>query len=133
MIRSAFAARVGNLLGLLLSGAVLVAACTESRPAVSTWQTNWVRVTAGIPSLADVQADAGRDVCTEGLVFIRGNRASLMPTPDAAVDDPVDNWAALAAEIFFECPPTTGFVPAYETLKRLEAEINTVLKIDSGS
>lgn len=59
----------------------------------------------------------------------------LVPTPDPALDEVVDDWVRLAEDAFFECPPASNQVPdfatAYAELRKLQAEVGAV--IDAGT
>ena len=111
------------------------AACGADRPAVETWQGSWDRISSGIPDASLLTEPATlEDVCAETLVFLRTNRADLIPTPDLAIDDVVTQWIEIAEDAFFECPPRNDqiadFAEAYAEMSRLEAEIGLVLEID---
>ncbi|MCL1601365.1 MAG: hypothetical protein M3112_07510, partial [Actinomycetia bacterium] len=68
------------------------------------------------------------------LGFLRSSRASLFPTPDLAIDDPVRDWFDVAEDAFFECPPNNervgSFSEAYSLMQRFEGEIDSVLDMD---
>jgi hypothetical protein len=66
---------------------------------------------------------------------VRSESGDLFPTPDLAIDDVVTDWVRIAEDLLFECPPASQRVPsleyAYGELARLEAEVATVLAIDT--
>lgn len=109
---------------------LLAASCAEDRPTLDGWQQEWERVSTGIPTRAELEADSSRAACEQGLALVQRNRTVLLPTPDVAIDDTVDDWLLLARGTYFDCPPPGGFDEAYATLDRLEAEIAAVIAID---
>lgn len=115
----------------------LVVSCGGAdRPAPAEWQTAWTAVIEGIPSEAELGTTPDRETCDAVLSFLRDSAAGLSPKPDAAIEDVVDEWVQIAEDAFFECPPREGeiasFADAYAELRRLEAEVATVLRIDRG-
>lgn len=106
------------------------------RPSVDEWQPAWTAVIEGIPAEADLGAAPDRPTCDAVLAFLRDSVADLSPKPDAAIEDVVDEWVQIAEDAFFECPPREGevasFADAYAELRRLEAEVATVLRIERG-
>jgi hypothetical protein len=109
---------------------LFLAACSDDRPTLAEWEEDWIRVSSGIPTEAEVTADTTRASCEAGLSLVQVNRVRLLSTPDPAIDDTVHDWVELARTIYFDCPPPDGFPEAFATLDRLEAEIETVLAID---
>ena len=122
---------------VLLMALIVVAfsACGADRPAVDDWQASWERISEAIPDEAALSAtDSPQSICGETLVFLRANRADLLPTPDLAIDEVVTQWIEIAEYAFFECPPHSeqieDFAKAYAEMSRLQAEIELVLDID---
>ncbi len=122
---------------VLLMALIVVAlsACGADRPAVDDWQATWERISDAIPDEADLSAtDSPQSICGETLVFLRANRADLLPTPDLAIDEVATQWIEIAEDAFFECPPRSeqieDFAKAYAEMSRLQAEIELVLDID---
>ena len=110
-------------------------ACGSDRPAVDAWEVSWDRISSGIPDESALSELATLEpACTEALVFLRANRAELLPTPDLAIDEVVNTWIEIAEDAFFECPPSNekiaDFAQAYAELSRLESEIDLVLELD---
>ena len=126
-----------TLVVALLALAMLLASCSEPRPAVAEWEPAWEQMTAAIPADLTSGQDPSPASCSEVLAFLRSNRAELFPTPDLAIDDTVTDWVEIAEEAFFECPPTSSevgsFSQAYEELLRLQGEIELVLDMDRNS
>ncbi|MCL1593072.1 MAG: hypothetical protein M3132_01810 [Actinomycetia bacterium] len=116
---------------------LLGSACATARPGVETWQPAWEAIVNGVPDESVVGESPPRSLCNETLTFLRSSRASVDPTPDLTLDEPVREWIDIAEEAFFECPPRgqklDGFAEAYALLARLEAEIDSVLAIDQGT
>lgn len=129
--------RVARSVALLTAVLLFASACGTTRPTVAEWQPAWDTIVNGVPAQSVVGESPPRSLCNETLSFLRSNRASVDPTPDVALDEPVREWIDIAEEAFFECPPrsqTVGsFADAYALLSRLEAEIESVLLIDRGS
>ncbi len=128
--------RTGVIAGGLALGLALLACGNGGRPSVAEWQPQWERVTATIPSPTELGDPPNVDVCRSVLGIIRSERETLFPTPDPALDPVVEEWVRVAEDAFFECPPSRAGIPdmagAYAELRRLEAEVDVVLRIDTG-
>lgn len=127
-------ARVVAVVGLL---SVLVSACGgDDRPSVEAWVPAWNRIVEAIPTPEELGNPPDREICSTALGAVRSESGDLFPTPDLAIDDVVTDWVRIAEDLLFECPPASQRVPsleyAYGELARLEAEVATVLAIDSN-
>lgn len=127
-------ARVVAIVGLL---SVLVSACGgDDRPSVEAWVPAWNRIVEAIPTPEELGNPPDREICSTALGVVRSESGDLFPTPDLAIDDVVTDWVRLAEDLLFECPPASQRVPsieyAYGELARLEAEVATVLAIDTN-
>ena len=113
---------------------VLAACGGEDRPAVADWQPAWEAMVARMPTAQELGEPPDRSVCSDALGDMRSTRASLFPTPDAAMEPVVREWVRIAEDALFECPPSSDAVPdldaAYNELERLEAEVAVVLELD---
>jgi hypothetical protein len=126
-------ARIVAVVGLL---SVLVGACGgDARPSVEAWVPAWNRIVEAIPTPEELGNPPERAVCSTALGVVRSESGDLFPTPDLAIDDVVTDWVRIAEDLLFECPPASQRVPsleyAYGELARLEAEVATVLAIDT--
>jgi hypothetical protein len=119
---------------MLAAIAIILSSCSSSRPTVEEWQPAWLQVVESIPSESVIGGTPAQAICNETLGYLRSSRASLLPTPDLAIDDAVTDWIDTAEEAFFECPPNNervrGFPEAYELLRRFEGEVGLVLEMD---
>jgi len=117
---------------VLIAVGVLVVACSGGRPAMSEWAERWNETVASLPDPADVASlEDPRPLCDEVVATIRTKSVELVPTPDAALDGPVDAWVRVAEEMFFECPPRSGeiqgFDEGYGELAQYQAEVTAVI------
>ena len=119
---------------LVLVATTLFAGCGSERPSAEAWQQTWQRMALAVPSEEALGDSPSPDDCGDVVAFLRSNREDLFPTPDRAIDDPVNLWIQTAEDAFFECPPNNpeirGFPEAFRQLARLEAEIELVLDMD---
>jgi hypothetical protein len=125
--------------GIAVAGllSVLFSACGgDDRPTVEAWVPAWERIVEAVPSPAELGNPPDREVCSAALGVVRSESGDLSPTPDLAIDDVVNDWVRIAEDTLFECPPASQRVPsleyAYGELARLEAEVATVLAIDTN-
>lgn len=109
----------------------LVACSGQSRPSRAEWRQHWDRVVERVPTLDDLDVDDSKAQCVEALALVREERVYLIPAPEVALDDPVDDWLNVADETFFECPPRSGeirgFEQAYVLLDDYVAEVQAIL------
>ncbi|MDH3306323.1 MAG: hypothetical protein OEO77_02195 [Acidimicrobiia bacterium] len=106
---------------------VLIGACSiGARPDFGAWEPEWAALTAGLPTEAEL-ASGGEDVCSAALVTLREQRTVIVPTPEEALDPPVEAWFSLAEDTFFDCPPNVGFEAAYAEMAAFEDEVAAVL------
>ena len=122
------------LLALVLALALIATACGGSqRPTVSEWRDPWNEALAVIPDIGILTGEGAEAACGVGLAALRTLRGDLEPTPDAVLDDVVNEWANSAEAALFECPPTgdQSYEATFATMARLEAEVAAVLEIDS--
>ncbi|HSF84835.1 MAG TPA: hypothetical protein VLG28_04125 [Acidimicrobiia bacterium] len=93
--------------------------------------TDWDALVTGIPAEEELGPTPNSEMCSQTLSFLRARTPDLLPSPDLAVDDPVQTWIQVAEDAFFGCPPRSGetksFSEAYQELRRLEAEVAAVL------
>lgn len=121
---------------LLLLVLVVGVGCStpQRRPSVEEWNRHWEAVQAAIPSLEEVSDPPSGALCTRGLVTVREARGDLLPTPDPAVDGPVEEWIQVAESVFFQCPPHTppvdSFEAGYEEMQRFVAEVEAGLTLE---
>lgn len=110
---------------------LILPSCSDSRPAADQWLEDWQTVVTGIPTREELGPTPESDMCSEVLSFLRTSTPGLLPSPDLAVDDPVETWVEVAEDAFFGCPPRSGdvtsFAEAYDELARLEAEVAAAL------
>lgn len=121
-----------------IAGAILLGACSDQdRPAISDWQEDWRELRATMPPAEELGDPPSQTVCSSALGELRERRVGLVPTPDAAIDPVVEEWISVAETALFECPPSSEEIPsleqAYAALARLEAEVATVLRLDTTS
>lgn len=111
---------------------VVVGACgNASRPSAAEWIPRWETIVASLPPLESIGTPPSEELCQETLGVLRTDQGHLIPSPDPAIDDVVQQWVQVAENAFFECPPSSEDVPdmaaAYDELSRLEAEVNVAL------
>ena len=116
--------------------ALLVASCSKTeRPSVEGWQPVWERMVQGFPTADELGDPPDHAVCSRELGSLRSASEEIHPTPDLAIDDVVDDWVTIAEDMLYECPPASQAIPSlaygYGELARLEAEVATVLDIDT--
>lgn len=112
----------------VMAVALTVSACGESaRPATDDWLVEWERLTASLPSEAELGDPPDMQMCARTLARIREAAPALRITPELAADAPVEQWISVAESTFFECPPergdTDGFEEAFANLERIEQEV----------
>ena len=96
------------------------------RPPLAEWRTTWDTAVGSLPDRSSLSDTPDQELCSDILVSLREAEGEALPTPDAALDDPVRDWFALALDAFFECPPRTrvaGFEAAYDELDAFQAEV----------
>ena len=105
---------------------VVAASCSDGRPALTEWRAAWNGLVQSIPDRSSFADGPDQELCSDTLVSIRIQESDVLPTPDAALDDVVRDWLALARDTFFECPPSSGvrgFDEAYDELDAFRAEM----------
>lgn len=117
---------------ILIAALALVGCADGARPDRAEWQQHWDRVVEQVPDLADLEVEDPKPVCDAALSLVREERVYLIPAPELALDDPVDDWLNVADETYFECPPRSGdvqgFEEAYVLLDDYQAEIEAALQ-----
>lgn len=112
-----------------------LAACgdgNDERPAAAVWQPIWESRQALIPTAEGV-LNGGVDLCGERLGTMRIELPKLRPTPSEVIDSTVEEWAALAETIMFECPSDpTELDDQLKTLHALAAEVDAGLSASAG-
>ena len=121
-VRSAFASK------LVIATLVLLAAgCGGgSRPTMLTWQPDWE--TAVSHSLPVDGSSVAQADCAEILAAASAARAQLDPTPDRALDNPINQWIVLAESVGADCLDHPDIVGATSTLHDLEASIDETIQ-----
>ena len=84
----------------------------------------WTALAAEAPPVQSGEADVTPEDCDQLLVAAREARPELVPTPDEALDGPVDEWLDQAEEIGFECDNHPDLEAGIEELGVLAAEID---------
>ncbi len=130
--------RRAGVIVAIVALAILLGACTDQdRPAISDWQEDWQELRATMPPAEELGDPPSQTLCSSALGELRERRVGVVPTPDAAIDPVVEEWIRVAEAALFECPPSSEEIPsldqAYAELARLEAEVATVLRLDTTS
>lgn len=122
-----------GVLAVAMSTVLLVAGCGgDDRPSLDGWVAEWEAVTAEAPQ-TDGTADLDRAACDRLLVAARDAEPDLLPTPDAALDGPVQGWLDLAETIGFECPPGPEAGELLSELEVFEAEAEAgITELEAG-
>jgi hypothetical protein len=111
-------------------------ACNYGRPSVELWQEAWNEIQAAVPDPGVIEVEESRKRCNKLLVATREFRGRLLPSPDAALDDSIEQWLELAGKIGFDCSPARGQVDTYRDdlreLAILAAEIDAGLATAKG-
>ena len=112
-----------------------LAACgdgNDERPAAAVWQPIWESRQALVPTAEGV-LNGGVDLCGERLGTMRIELPKLRPTPSEVTDSTVEEWAALAETIMFECPSDPiELDDQLNTLHALAAEVDAGLSASTG-
>ncbi len=104
----------------------------DDRPSAEVWQPIWESRQALIPTAEGV-LNGGGDLCGERLGTMRVQLPELRPTPTEVIDSTVEEWAALAETIMFECPSDPiELDDRLNTLHALAAEVDAGLSASSG-
>jgi hypothetical protein len=111
---------------------IALGACgNRERPSVSDWRPTWDAIVDRLPSSSELGSPPDQEVCSRALGELRSLSPDLIPTPDLAVEQAVQEWVRVAEEMMFECPPSSDRIPdlesGYAELDRFEAEVDVVL------
>ena len=119
---------------IAIIGALVVAACSsgDDRPELTAWETEWSAASAVTPEPIQTEADLTESMCDTLLTTARGARPALLPTPDAALDGPVDAWVVLAESIGFDCHRHPNLSGAVLDLRAIVAEVDAGVRALGG-
>ncbi len=121
------------MIACFLGLALVLTACSDPRPAASSWADEWNRAKALVPQESAVADDMSPIVCDQVLTALREDTDTLFPTPSQALDEQVEQWLEIAKGAYFECPPANGgFAAAYKELDPLVAGIDASLESPGG-
>lgn len=121
---------------VLLAASLLVVGCGSSeRPNAASWLPTWQALISVVPDEAELGDPPDEALCQTTLAAVREQSDGLLPTPSMTVDDLANEWASIAENGFFECPPAgeqvNSFEDVYRELRRVEDSVDTALA-DSG-
>lgn len=94
---------------------------------MDAWEPQWNRVVAEAPP-PEAAVDLDRAGCDRLLVAARAAEPELLPSPDEALDGPVQKWLDDAETIGFECRDHPDLEHGLTELDIIEAEIAAGLR-----
>lgn len=117
------------LCATLLAAVVTLTACGQQPTPLSEWEVTWRNTLSTVEEASTPEIT--QQECEDILAYLRVQRTVVSPVPLEDLETPVDDWFAEAEAIFFECDladdATQG---SLETLRALEAEVETVLELE---
>lgn len=100
----------------------------SDRPAAEDWERTWRERQALVPERDVLAGTDATDLCGELVGEMRSLLPDLTPTPAPTMQDAVDEWAAHAETIVFECSNDDEVLAEqYEELRILAVEVEAAL------
>lgn len=117
------------LAATLLAAVLITTSCDGQPTPINEWEVTWRNTVSTVEEAST--PDVTQESCEDILAYLRVQRTVMSPVPLDDLENPVDDWFAEAEAIFFECDLADDATRAsLETLRALEAEVETVLDLE---